>query len=87
MSGALTSAEPSARQGKLIQNGDLVIMYERFDSMKLIKVDKEASFTNKLGTFHLKVRNLKIFFPVHCIICWFAWLLSFVVIRLFFPDK
>lgn len=61
MSGALTSAEPSARQRKLIQNGDLVIMYERFDSMKLIKVDKEASFTNKLGTFHLKVGNLKIF--------------------------
>lgn len=61
MSGALTSAEPSARQGKLIQNGDLVIMYERFDSMKLIKVEKEDSFTNKLGTFHLKVRKLEIF--------------------------
>eukprot|EP00890_Picochlorum_soloecismus_P002391 jgi/Picsp_1/3152/NSC_05992-R1_trna (adenine-n1-)-methyltransferase len=54
MSEALTAAEPSAGQRKLIQHGDLVIMYERFDSTKVIKVDKEASITNRFGTFHLK---------------------------------
>lgn len=80
MGGALTVAEPSSRQPKLIQNGDLVIMYERFDSMKVIKVDKKDSFTSKLGTFQMKVRRLKIVLTVHCIGCWCAWLLSFGVI-------
>jgi len=79
MSGALTAAEPTAGQQKLIQNGDLVIMYERFDSMKPIKVDKDASVTNKFGTFRLKVSRLE--FVSQCIpLAVGAWLQSFRVI-------
>ena len=42
---------------RLIQDGDLVIVYERFDSMKAITVAQRAVFNNKFGNFAMKVRS------------------------------
>ena len=39
-----------------IQKGDLVIVYERHDSMKAVRVDPAREFANKFGVFKMSVR-------------------------------
>ena len=56
--GAMLLHEPSdagALAPRLIAEGDLVVVYERFDSMKGVKIDPKKSFDNKFGFFALKV--------------------------------
>ena len=40
---------------RCIQAGDLVIVYERFDSMKSVYVNPGESYGNRYGNFKLKV--------------------------------
>ena len=40
-----------------IRAGDLVIVYERFDSMKSVYVNPGESYGNRYGNFKLKVRE------------------------------
>ena len=40
---------------RCIQDGDLVIVYERFDSMKSVYVNPGESHGNRYGNFKLKV--------------------------------
>ena len=40
---------------RCIQAGDLVIVYERFDSMKAVRVTPGESYGNRYGNFKLKV--------------------------------
>ena len=42
---------------RCIQAGDLVIVYERFDSMKSVYVNPGASYGNRYGNFKLKVHK------------------------------
>jgi len=44
--------------GRCIKAGDLVIVYERFDSMKSVYVNPGESYGNRYGNFKLKVRGL-----------------------------
>lgn len=46
------AAGPSPRT---IQEGDLVVIYESFNSIKFAYVEKKASYVNRFGTFHHKV--------------------------------
>lgn len=41
---------------RCIQEGDLVIVYERFDSMKSVYVNPGQSYGNRYGNFKLKVK-------------------------------
>ena len=43
--------------GRCIQAGDLVIVYERFDSMKSVYVTPGESYGNRYGNFKLKVSD------------------------------
>jgi len=43
--------------GRCIKAGDLVIVYERFDSMKSVYVNPGESYGNRYGNFKLKVRG------------------------------
>lgn len=40
---------------RCIQAGDLVVVYERFDSMKSVYVNPRESYGNRYGNFKLKV--------------------------------
>ncbi len=40
---------------RCIKAGDLVIVYERFDSMKSVYVNPGESYGNRYGNFKLKV--------------------------------
>eukprot|EP00887_Chlorella_sp_A99_P001934 scaffold18.g1934.t1 len=40
---------------RLIAENDLVVVYERFDSMKAVRVKRGGTFNNKFGAFMLKV--------------------------------
>lgn len=54
----LVSPAPAAAAttaGRTIQEGDLVIVYESFQSMKHIYVDPKAQFQNRYGAFNQKV--------------------------------
>lgn len=54
---AATPVPPAAATaaGRTIQEGDLVIVYESFQSMKHIYVDSKAQFQNRYGCFNQKV--------------------------------
>ena len=39
----------------LIQDGDLVVVYERFDSLKAVRVNARSEFSNKYGHFKMQV--------------------------------
>lgn len=58
---------PSEQAGpspRTIQEGDLVVIYESFNSIKFAYVDKKYNYANRFGTFHHKVRGmLRIIFP------------------------
>ncbi len=43
---------------RCIQEGDMVVVYERFDSMKAVTVTLRGSFNNKFGNFAMKVRRM-----------------------------
>lgn len=43
--------------GRYIKAGDLVIVYERFDSMKSVYVRPGESYGNRYGNFMLKVHT------------------------------
>ena len=53
---------------RCIKAGDLVIVYERFDSMKSIYVRPGESYANRYGNFKLKVTELKTQL-VRCLVC------------------
>ena len=38
-----------------IKDGDMVIVYERFDSMKAVTVTTDGKYQNKFGLFIMKV--------------------------------
>ena len=38
-----------------IQDGDLVVVYERFDSLKAVVVNSRSEFSNRFGHFQMKV--------------------------------
>lgn len=40
---------------RTIQEGDLVIVYERFDAMKAVTVKSSDIFQNRFGAFAMKV--------------------------------
>lgn len=44
----------------LITDGDLVVVYERFDSLKAVRVDRRQIFNNKFGHFAMQVRGLTV---------------------------
>lgn len=41
--------------GRIVKEGDLVVVYERFDSMKSCRVTAKGQFSNKWGDFAVKV--------------------------------
>lgn len=45
---------PSGKERR-IEQGDLVIVYERFDSMKAVRVSAKDTFQNRFGAFPMKV--------------------------------
>ena len=49
-------AEEAGPSGATIADGDLVIVYERFDAMKAVTVDAKQSWQNRFGCFHMTVR-------------------------------
>ena len=53
--GAAGAVSTSSR---CIQAGDLVIVYERFDSMKSVYVKPGESYGNRYGNFKVKVGSL-----------------------------
>jgi hypothetical protein len=48
---------------RLIQEGDIVVTYESFTSLRAVTVDSKKNITNSFGTFEMSVSS---FFP--CII-------------------
>lgn len=50
---AAAASVPAA--SRVIQEGDLVIVYESFQSIKHIYVDPKAQFQNRYGCFNQKV--------------------------------
>ena len=40
---------------RLMRDGDLVVVYERFDSMKAVTLSAKGTFSNKFGNFPMKV--------------------------------
>ena len=44
----------------VIQEGDMVIVYERFDSMKAVTVSAKGQYQNRFGCFLMKVRSVSI---------------------------
>ena len=49
------AAEAVSTSSRSILAGDLVIVYERFDSMKSVYVNPGESYGNRYGNFKLKV--------------------------------
>lgn len=45
----------SAAAARTIKEGDLVIVYESFQSIKHVYVDSKAQFQNRYGAFNQKV--------------------------------
>lgn len=41
---------------RLMAEGDLVIVYERFDSMKALTLTAKGTYNNKFGNFAMKAR-------------------------------
>lgn len=50
----LSPLTPSG-QAKHIQIGDLVVVYERFDSMKSVTISEDGHYQNRYGNFYMKV--------------------------------
>ena len=50
-------AQAVSTTSRCIKAGDLVIVYERFDSMKSVYVTPGESFGNRFGNFKLKVHS------------------------------
>ena len=50
-------AEGAGPSGATIADGDLVIVYERFDAMKAVTVASMKSWQNKFGCFQMKVQH------------------------------
>ena len=48
---------PGSPSTSLIASGDLVIVYERFDSMKAYDVDASKTYHGRFGLFPVKVHN------------------------------
>ena len=48
-------ASAGALDSRRIREGDLVVVYERFDSMKPVTVTSSSKFTNRWGSFAMKV--------------------------------
>ena len=42
-------------QDNKIREGDLVVVYERFDSLKAVRVNSRSEFSNKFGHFKMQV--------------------------------
>ena len=51
----LHTAESAAQPERAIAEGDLVVVYEGFESMKAVRVAARAQFQNKFGCFNHKV--------------------------------
>lgn len=51
----LHKAESAANPCRPIADGDLVIVYEGFDSMKAVRVSANGNYNNKYGSFAHKV--------------------------------
>ena len=51
----LHTAESAANPCRPIADGDLVIVYEGFDSMKAVRVSANGNYNNKYGSFAHKV--------------------------------
>jgi hypothetical protein len=52
---------PQASTGpgpRLIQEGDLVVVYESYNAIKAVYVDKKGQYANRFGNFQHKVRKL-----------------------------
>ena len=43
-------------EGPLIKQGDLVVVYERHDSLKAVTVSVTSDFNNRFGHFKMKAR-------------------------------
>ena len=41
---------------RVIQEGDTVVVYERFDAMKAVTVTTKGQYSNRFGNFAMKVR-------------------------------
>ena len=50
-----TETSAASTTGRCIKAGDLVIVYERFDSMKSVYVNPAESYGSRYGNFKLKV--------------------------------
>ena len=50
----LHTAESAAQPERAIAEGDLVVVYEGFESMKAVRVAARAQFQNKFGCFDHK---------------------------------
>lgn len=48
---------PGSPSTRTIASGDLVIVYERFDSMKAYDVDASKTYHGRFGLFPVKVHN------------------------------
>lgn len=44
-----------AEEGDTIQPGSMVIVYERYDSMKSVTVSQKGRYNNRWGSFAMKV--------------------------------
>ena len=51
----LHTAESASQPERAIAEGDLVVVYEGFDSMKAARVTARGQFQNKFGCFDHKV--------------------------------
>lgn len=40
---------------RVIQEGDTVVVYERFDAMKAVTVTTKGQYSNRFGNFAMKV--------------------------------
>ena len=49
----LHSADPGGEDK--IRNGELVVVYERFDSLKAVRVNSRTEFSNRFGHFKMQV--------------------------------
>lgn len=50
-------AQPSG-ESRVIQEGDSVVVYERFDAMKAVVVSTKGQYSNRFGNFAMKVAAL-----------------------------
>lgn len=52
---SVAAAAGSAAGSRTIQEGDLVVVYESFNAIKAVYVDKKGQYANRYGTFLHKV--------------------------------